>query len=243
MLRLFETGHHQEDRLANDLRSVGADLTTRDPENPRNQLAFDALDGHVKGFLDGIAREVPHAHAPEVLTEMKTHAAKSFKDVQKHGVAKAKVQHYAQMQLYMMQYGLQEGLYIALNKDNEDIYCEFIDYNPQYAKGLVERAEVIIYAKSTPPRISEDPTSFLCKFCSAIEVCHGVQRPLASCRTCAFGKPHLEEGQTLPDWICMKHGHILDLDDQKRGCEDYEITEEMDFETVTVDFGKGTADT
>ena len=239
MHRLFETGHSQEDRMANDLRSVGAEVTTRNPDNPRQQLSFDALEGHVKGFLDGIATDVPHADTVAVLTEMKTHSAKSFKELEKHGVAKSKVQHYAQMQLYMHQYDLKEGLYLAVNKDNEDIYCEFIEYNPQYAGGLLERAEVIIHSRQIPFRISEDPSSFACKWCNAKDVCHNVERPVASCRTCDHGKPLLEDGQQLPVWQCQKHGHDLDLDDQKRGCEDYKVNRHLDAPSVTVEFGKG----
>lgn len=227
MHRLFETGHLQEDRMANDLRSVGASVTTRDPDNPTSQLSFEGLHGHVKGFLDGIAEGVPHAHHDEVLTEMKTHNAKSFKDLDKNGVAKSKVQHYAQMQLYMLQYGLKEGLYIAVNKDDDDVYCEFIEYNDMYAQGLRERAETILYAKTIPPRISESLTSMACRFCSAAATCHNLEAPAKSCRTCRFGTPLTEDGQTLPVWQCGKWGHDLDLDDQIRGCSDYEVNEWM----------------
>lgn len=238
MLRLFETGHSQEDRLANDLRSVGAQVTTRNPDNPRQQLSFDSAHGHIKGFLDGIATGVPHADAVEVLTEMKTHSAKSFKELNKHGVAKAKQQHYAQMQLYMRQYALKEGLYLAVNKDDEDLYCEFVPYNERYARSLLERADVVINARTIPPRISEDPSSFACRFCNASDVCHNLERPVASCRTCEHGRPLLEKGQELPVWSCAKHGHDLDLDDQKKGCGDYEINVHLDAPSVTVAFGK-----
>src|SRR5262245_53854542 len=63
VLRLFETGHSQEDRLLNDLRRVQANVVTRNPDNPKEQLAVVDLDGHLKGFLDGVASDIPLALA------------------------------------------------------------------------------------------------------------------------------------------------------------------------------------
>lgn len=220
MLRLFETGHLEEDRMIADISSVGGYVNARDPNNPTKQISM-THGSHVMGFLDGIAENVPHAHHDEILVEFKTHSAKSFKTLVKEGVSKAKVQHYGQMQIYMEKHGLKEALYLAKDKDTDELYAEFVEYRPDYAQSLLDRADMITYSKSPPPRISERPDYFACRFCSAADVCHGLAKPPRSCRTCEFGKPIEGKPGDLPEWQCMQHGLVLDLDDQRRGCEDH----------------------
>jgi len=218
MLRLFDTGHSQEDRMIADLRSVGAEVYARDPDNPKEQIAMEMLNGHSKGFLDGVGGNIPHANSEWCVVECKSHSEKSFKALEKDGVEIAKPQHYGQMQLYMKHHKLDEALYISVCKNTDDIYCEFVPYNQRYAEALENKAKTIVALKSIPPRINNNPTFFKCKFCSAHAVCHQGALPPRSCRTCQYVTPDLV-GEVKQGWTCTLQDKSLDLDDQRRGCE------------------------
>lgn len=233
MHRLFATGHSQEDRLIADLRRLGAEVFARDPDNPAEQISVTVLDGHSKGFLDGIAGAVPHTRHEWILVECKTHSEKSFKQLVDSGVEISKPQHYAQMQLYMHEHALPEALYIAVNKNNDDLFCEFCDYNERYALNLKNKAERIIYGADIPPKINASPTFFKCKMCSASPTCHGGELPSRSCRTCVHSRPmSLEDKQRFethePDWLCELRGAArLDLKAQKAGCAEHRYHPDM----------------
>src|SRR5512147_1688669 len=62
MLRLFETGRREEDRLVRDLRRTGATVLDTDPETGR-QWQVTALGGHFGGSLDAVAIGLLEAHA------------------------------------------------------------------------------------------------------------------------------------------------------------------------------------
>lgn len=241
LLRLFDTGHSQEDRLVADLRRVGAEVYARDPDNPAEQIAMKLMGGHSKGYLDLIGGGVPHSKHEWVLGECKSHNDKSFKALVKDGVEVAKPSHFAQMQIYMDQHGLEEGLYIAVNKNDDDIYCQFIDYNKRYADNLRSKAEMIVFREDAPQRVNNNPTYFKCKFCNAAPVCHGGELPSRSCRTCYAARPITEKEQgdmqiSKPEWMCEKHGVVLDLDAQRRGCEDHRFHPDMVKGEPTDDF-------
>lgn len=223
MLRLFETGHSQEDRLISDLRAVGAEVHARDPENPKDQIAMTMLHGHSKGFLDGVAGGVPHAAKDWCVVECKSHSDKSFKLLEKDGVEIAKPQHYGQMQLYMKHHELEEALYLSVNKNTDQLYAEFVPFNARYAEALENKANSIIMLSTPPPRINANPTFFKCKMCSASAVCHAGELPPRSCRTCAWVDPTENAGK----WTCSLHKQVLDLDAQRRGCEDHRFNKHM----------------
>lgn len=236
MLRLFESGHHQEPRMVSDLRSVGATVYAVDPDNPKEQISCGILDGHSKGYLDGVAQFVPHSNEEWVLTEFKTHSEKSFKSLEKDGVERAKPQHYAQMQLYMQEHSLKEALYFSVNKNTDHLYAEFVPYNERYADTIVRKANGVVFHPAIPARINNSGTYFTCKMCSSKETCFYEQRPPRTCRTCMFGHPATmseliaagnekaiqakRDGRKIdvPFWHCTKHSSLLDLQDQKDGC-------------------------
>lgn len=219
MHRLFETGHLQEDRLADDLRKVGSRIVSRDPHNPKEQISFEAMNGHCKGFLDSVGQDIPHADNEWCLVEYKTHSSKSFKQLEKDGVAVAKPQHYAQMQLYMKQHNLPEALYFSVNKDTDELYCEFVEFDDHYAESLYRKGEMVIFSPQIPDRISNNPTFFKCKMCSASKTCFKDELPIRTCRSCRFGEPQPDTASGMPTWRCKVHEKWLDLDDQKAGCQ------------------------
>lgn len=215
LLRLFNTGHREEDRLIHDLRSIGCEVHAVDPTTGK-QFRFESFGGHFGGSMDAAVKGIPEAPNTWHVAEFKTHNQKSFDDLVSNGVEKSKPQHFAQMQIYMGLSGMQRAIYIAVNKNTDEIYTERVSYDEKVFKSLMDRAERIIFAHQPPERISNDPAWYQCKWCDHHSICHGTTAPLPNCRTCCHATP-THDGQ----WKCERHAQILNYDSQLNGCDSH----------------------
>jgi hypothetical protein len=215
MLRLFGTGHVEEARMVAWLRMAGVTVLDVNPETGE-QWEVVSLDGHFKGHLDG--KLVGLIEAPKTwhLLECKTHNARSFAQLKAHGVAVAKPEHVAQMQVYMHLSGLTRGFYLAENKDTSELYSERIEYDATHALTILAKAERIRDAHQPPAKISDDWQSWACRNCAAANVCHLNAFALRNCRTCLHSSP-IAGGA----WHCARHDRALSIDDQKSGCPNH----------------------
>jgi hypothetical protein len=211
-LRLFDRGQREEATLVAELRGIGAEVSECTPDG--TQYRVEACGGHVGGSMDGVARNLPGGSPLnwEVL-EFKTHNAKSFKEVTDKGVEKAKRQHWAQMQVYMALTGMKRANYIAVCKDDDQIYHERVHADDQGAKAFLERAESIVFAAEPPPGVSTDPAWYQCKLCQFHSQCHGDVAPLPTCRSCCHATP-----ERAGHWQCEFHNAAIPTADQKAGC-------------------------
>jgi hypothetical protein len=215
MLRLFDRGQREEAAFVEELRGAGVEVIEVDPSTGR-QFSFKAAGGHFGGSLDGVASGIPDAPQTWHVLEFKTHSAKSFAELTKKGVKASKPLHYAQMQAYMHMGSLTRALYLAVNKDTDELYGERIRYEPEFAKALIEKAERVVFASDPLPGVSTDPAWYECKFCPAAKVCHGQQMPEVSCRSCLHSTP--EKDGT---WSCTKHKLSVCHDVQLEACPDH----------------------
>jgi hypothetical protein len=222
MLRLFDTGHREEERVIDDLRAGGMTVLGQ-------QQSFFALGGHLRGHLDGIVGGLPEAPKTVHVLEIKTHNDKSFKALLIDGVKKSKPVHYAQMMVYMHFLKYERALYVAVNKNDDSIYCERVYYDKKEADALVKRAEYIVTAETAPPKLHEDPdkpAAYVCGWCPAKPVCHDRQPARHNCRTCVSSTVLLEEkGQNEPRaaWYCTYHDKLLTLAEQRAGCPQHQF--------------------
>lgn len=211
LLRLFETGQREEARLVQNLRRIGATVLELDPETGR-QFYVTAHGGHFAGSLDGLALGLPEAPKTWHVLEFKTHSAKSFADLLAKKVQASKPQHYAQMQIYLQLIGLQRALYLAVNKDTDDLYVERVHADAVMAQRLLDKAGRVIFAPAPPARISEDPSWYQCRLCEHAPLCHGDEAAAVHCRTCLDATP-IDEG-----WRCERFAKALSDAEQRRGC-------------------------
>jgi len=217
ILRLFETGHREEDRIIENLRAVGVTVYDRD-ENGQ-QFRYSEHGGHFSGGIDGVVVGLLESPKTPHLLEAKTHNAKSFADLKKKGVRASKPKHFDQMQTYMRKAKLSRAAYIAVCKDTDDLYLERIEYDAKHSKALSKKALRIIEAPEPLSRINDDPTWFECKFCPAHSTCHGSVVPPVSCRTCAHSTP-ITEGDGAR-WMCERYECEIPEDKQRKGCENH----------------------
>lgn len=209
--RLFRRGHREEETLIADLKFVGVDF------RPAVSIDFGA---HVGGTPDGIAVSgVPDAERSPHVLEFKTHALKSFNQLEKDGVQKSKPLHYAQMQAYMLGTKIDRALYVAVCKDDDRLYTERVHFDRPFAERIISRATSITLRDRIPDRLTHDPSWFVCKFCPAQKMCHyGDWTKEVNCRTCAHATP-VDDGT----WHCARWDSEIPSDAQLSGCASHAL--------------------
>lgn len=220
MQRLWNRGHLEEGRLIALLLMIGVQVFQQDANG--KQFRIYDLGGHFSGSCDGVAMGVPDLPVGiPCLTEYKTHGNDSFESLLEKGVRGSKPEHYVQMQVYMGKLGLQYALYVATNKNTDEIHCELIAYDGVTDANYIQRAKQIIFATQLPARIhNASPSYFQCKYmCDHKLVCFHTVQPTRSCRSCTNSAP-------LPDggWVCKLTGELLDKQAQIVGCGSYIVS-------------------
>ena len=209
--RLFQTGHREETRMLDDLRQIGCGISDSDPETGK-QWRVELASGVLVGKLDARGTNIPGAEATEHVVELKTHNDKSWKDVVKKTVAVSKPEHFAQMVIYMHGLSLTRALYLAHNKNTDEIHAERVHADPVRAMQLVAKAERIASTDRAPERLE----SFACRWCPHATICLEGTWARVNCRTCFFA-----DRSATNEWTCTKHGHVIDRETQKLGCEQH----------------------
>ena len=193
MLRLFETGKREEERIIRELRRAGVYVC--DLGNDGNQIRFEMFGGRFAGSIDGMVVGIPEAPKTPHLLEIKTANDKSYKQMLKHGVEHSKPLHFAQMMVYMGAVGLKRALYIVVNKNTDEIYSERIEFHKPTYDLLINKAERIVTSDAPLERFE----SFECKWCEYQKICEWEEMPAINCRTCAhWGRCETEE-------VCERH--------------------------------------
>jgi len=201
---LFERGHNEEPQIAKKLQMIGIKVVDRDANGGQFELV--GYKGHFLGHFDAALYGVPEAANEWHVGEFKTHNDKSWQHVATNGVQKAKPVHYIQMQCYMGFSGMTSALYVAINKNDDSIYTERVNFDSTAFNDLCAKAAYIIDAQEPPERLSNDPTSPECQWCYYRNICYQGKVPQANCRTCVQAEP-IVDGK----WTCKKHGNATGL--------------------------------
>lgn len=218
ILRLFNRGHLEEGRFIALLLMIGIQVYQQDENG--NQFRITSSGGHVGGSTDGILIGVPDLpEGMQALGEFKTHGDKSFKTLVKDGVRAAKFEHYVQMQLYMKRRSLGVAIYIAVNKNDDDLYIEIVPFDNYTAEEFFDRGDKIVFTNIAPAKINESPGWYKCKFCDMKGLCHGKEQPETNCRTCKYSTPD-QNG----NWLCEIDNipWVLTKENQLKGCSRWE---------------------
>lgn len=233
MLRLFNRGHLEEARFKRWLEAAGATVYELNPATG-TQYRISFAGGHGGGSTDGIAVNVPSLPPGEpCAVEQKTKNEKQFGKLagtleskwpelvrkfnpNKNGLQKSNPDHYVQLQLYMDGMGCRYGLYMAVNKDTDELYVEFVHLDPALVHRYKMRAQGIIFNKEAPPRVSSTPGAEECRFCPMQGICHLNEVPEVNCRTCWHATP--VEGGT---WVCERGNQKCIDDSPEGGCAEH----------------------
>lgn len=190
-------------------------LATAIGDGPK-QWSFSEHCGHYGGSSDGKIRG-PHLPPGWGGLEYKTHSLKSFNKLAKTGVALAKPEHNVQMQEYMYFFDLPWTLYVAVNKNNDELYCEVVQYREDIARRYCKAAGDVVEARTAPKRLSEDPSFFSCKhYCDFYSICHGNASAEKNCRSCQFAVAGENKS-----WYCNAHHSTIPEEFIAAGCESW----------------------
>lgn len=202
VLRLFNRGHLEEPRFTGYLRSIGIKVQDVHPETGKQFKASRAY-GHVGGSTDGFAFGFIEHPNEWVLLEMKTHSLKSFEDLGKKGVKISKPVHYAQVQTYMREFKLTKCFYMAVNKNNDELYTEWVMLDEAFADEKLQLADELAFADEPPERIALRATDYRCRICDHRANCWHLSNESVdvNCRTCEHASPN-KEGK----WSCAYNG-------------------------------------
>lgn len=218
MVRLFETGTLEELRFIANLRAIGC--TAEWPsEGNAEHFTFTSAAGHFVCKIDAVVQGLPEAPKTWHVCEFKTMSAKAFREVQKHGLRKAKPEHYAQLQMGIDGTGLDRGLYLVVNKDTDEMYAERTERDDAAIAAAKEKAERIITSPTPPAKIADGPSKFPCSFCAHKERCHGTKVADVTCRSCVHATPVMEGEDGL--WRCERKGRLISDKEQEKACEEH----------------------
>ncbi len=173
--RIFHRGHQGEEWMVEWIRAAGFNLRTHGKDG--KQFGFEDCEGRFKGHIDGVIIEGPEGFKYPALWENKVLGAKGFRQLTRHGVAKSYPKYAAQVATYQayMQLAENPAFFTALNADTMDIHLELVPFNQELAQECADRAARVLEAcghKELLPRASDDPASFVCKFCPYQGICH-----------------------------------------------------------------------
>lgn len=184
--RIFKRGHEEEKKIIETLKLVGLSIIY-DGDYQKSFKFDEYMYCHPDGL---VTKGYPYIDSLGLYAlEIKTHNDKSFQELKKNGVEKSKPLHYAQCQLAIHgfktnEYDVNECLYIALNKNDEEYYEEVIEYDPYFCRSLIDDIKEVIYNPTPPKKISDRKEFYLCKMCNFSDVCHSEKPPVKSCMTC-----------------------------------------------------------
>jgi len=172
--RIFRRGHESEEWMIGWMRDAGFDLRTRGKDG--RQFGFEDCDGRFRGHFDGVIVGGPDGFKYPALFEAKCLGDKGWRQLSRHGVAKAYPHYAAQVAIYQAYGQLAENpaFFVALNANDMAIHCELVPFNQQLAQESIDKAARILTAcdhGETLPRIAAERDSFACRFCPFQEVC------------------------------------------------------------------------
>lgn len=186
------------------------------------QYRISDCKGHFGGSLDGIA------YFPEgwgidepVLLEFKTSGTGTkFNILKDNKMPVEKPEHFAQVSTYGFKYGFKFVLYLCINKNDDDIHIEIAKLDHARGERMIAKATDIIGSQTPPPRLSENPTLFACRYCDMKDICHEAVAIEKNCRSCVNARP-VENGEFWCDVHSEGMGAPIPSDVIPMGCESY----------------------
>lgn len=156
------------------LRAAGFDLRTRKANG--DQFGFSAAGGRLQGHIDGVIVGGPEGFTYPALWENKCLGSKSWRDLEKSGLAVSKPVYAAQVAIYQAYLELHEqpAIFTAVNADTMEIYTEVVPFDAALAQRMSDRALTVISATEAGellPRAFHDPTHFECRMCAWQDRC------------------------------------------------------------------------
>jgi len=229
VLRLLDLGNVVEEHLIEKLRKIPG-ATIYDVQDNGKQFRTQALGGHVKGHMDGMAENLPGLKEnTKYLLEFKTANDSRFKNLEKLGSYCGWSEEYdAQIHLYMGLFKLDHCIAIVYNKNNSALYTEIVDFDYLKFEMLMEKAENILLTNTPPDNYIPETDYRIRSFMSVKERAAYLGRSLPEkvhCRSCRFASADVKKGDAY--WHCSQHDKKIDEERQTKGCPRHNYIPEL----------------
>ena len=226
MYRLFQRGHFEESRFTSYLEGIGCEVTIFDEshldeiDKGKRQIRISDCKGHFGGSIDAKIK-LPTRYGIEqdvlFLGEYKTQGTQKFAKLQLSGVKLEKYQHFCQQSVYGFKLGLKYAIYMAVDKNTDELHIEVIELDWFLGQELINKAERIIFAQEPPNKISASASFFECKWCDFNQVCWNNKPAEINCRSCKRSV-----AVDNAEWYCKQYDLILPKENIKNGCATWE---------------------
>lgn len=138
--------------LSQCLSDIGVTVNRVDPMTYQSRDLV-ALNGHYRQKIAGTAVGILEAPAKEHLLYLDQQPAKVVAQIKKHGLAVAKPDRIAPIQIGMQLLGLSRTFYLVKNKDTDELHSERIEADAAHAIALLAKGERIREASLPPARV------------------------------------------------------------------------------------------
>ena len=179
-LRKFDFGHMGEELARAWFFDAGFDLVQRNPRTGA-LYRFEQLGGRFAGHPDGVFLDGPAIDGVgyPCLWEAKSVGAKTYREIEKLGLKKARPGYYAQVAIYQAYLGLADhpAIFTVTNLDSGEQLHLLIPFDADEAQRMSDRAVRIVKATDAGellPRPFKDPAHFECRFCAFSQRCWGL---------------------------------------------------------------------
>lgn len=176
VLRIFDTGHVLEDLAIKWMRAAGFELKTQSRSG--GQIGFESCNGRFRGHTDGVLVGGPDIMRYPAIWEHKGIKNDKWKKLQDKGLALVFPGYHAQVSIYQayLDCGDNPALFMATNKDTQEIYFELVPFDTKLAQETSDRAVAILKATDHGellPKRFNDSAHHVCRNCKWTQFCWG----------------------------------------------------------------------
>lgn len=187
------------------IKNYGLDVYKPSVVDAKAQIKAN-LPPHLGGSMDGILH-VPANYVGMfgyfMPVEIKTHNQRSFSAMKKNNdsIRWNVPQHFVQGNAYAVRTGCTHFLYVAENKNTDELYLKQEQAESSVTALNIVRAEQIIY-KEHEAHTAKTAEKWQCRMCEYDHICNRKKKDVLdvaiNCRTCVNARP-IEDGT----WSCM----------------------------------------
>ena len=171
-IRAGELGHHIEAKVIDDLRLAGFSVLGVDGK----QIEFTLRHGRFRCHLDGILSDKSD---PRVL-EIKSAKHSTFLAVKKKGLRDGHRMYYDQITAAMGLSEINRTVFIMLDKDTGETYCEEVHFDPFHWSYIQIKIDRLLDHTDEVQRVSASREYWRCKQCDRVSWCWGKKPPVGT---------------------------------------------------------------
>lgn len=178
-LRKFDFGHFGEELARCWFQDAGFKLVQKS-QKTGERFRFVQMDGDFSGEPDGVFIDGPEIEGLRypAMWECKSVGAKTFREIKKDGLKRARPKYWSQIHTCMAYLGLEQTVFTVTNLDDGEQIHLIYDIEAEEAQRMTDRAVRIVSATRAGdllPRPFAKSDHFECRWCPFAKRCWSMQ--------------------------------------------------------------------